>query len=1198
MSRDALVVGINSYRKLSKLQTPARDAEAIAQCLETHGEFVVTRLPEEVEGNALRMHQKSNVKLIELKKAISNLFKPDSEQAPDTALLYFSGHGFRENEGRREEYFATSDWDPELGNYGLSMEWLQRILKESPVRQQIVWLDCCHAGGLLDFDQADPGSSGKARDRSFVASSRDFEKSYEGINSPYSVLTKLFLDGLDPARYPSGWVSNYDLIVHIQRNLKGVTQRPIFHNSGGFINLTCKKGVSTNIPVTVAPTDVCPYKGLSSFDFNDEDPKYFFGRTKLTDELVDKVRQGNFLAVLGPSGNGKSSVVRAGLLHELKLGQRLSGSDDWAIRIIRPGENPMESLAEGLVDSILPPKQWALKWAEIKNKLEKESASGFAELVRSISETRLVLVVDQFEEAFTLCKDLKLRQQFFECLLEVLPLLDQRICLVITMRADFLGKCMEQEYSGLSGWIDRNLIGVAPMAKEDLRQAIVEPARVTGLELEPELVVQILIDVAGASAALPLMQDALEQLWKNRVGNRLVLNTYTELGGLEGTLSRRADQVYESFAETPNAQAAVRHVFIFLTQPGEGTEDTRRRVFKSALVNDLYSAELIEGIVQRLADEKLVVTGGLTEKNDSLHRAEVVDVVHEALIRRWPLLQGWIDESRDYLIQVRKLEAAAKEWQDKNQSGDFLLRGTRLIEAEAVPLKMLLPLSMQVKNFIACSKRQELLERLRYGIKELQPHELEELGKNLENSDLRRADLRGADLHGFNLIRANLSGADLIGANLREANLRGADLTGTNLIGFDLSGADLTGTNLREANLSGANLTGTNLREAKLSGANLTGTNLREANLSGANLTGTNLIGFDLSGANLTETNLREADLSGADLTGTNLREANLREANLSRANLTGTNLREANLTGTDLTETNLSGANLKCAIVTPTTKLEAKWYLIWELINEGGKARSLREADLSGANLTGINLIGFDLSGANLTGTDFTETNLSGANFREADLSGANLTGTDLREANLSGANLKHAIVTPTTKLEAKWHLIWELINEGGKARSLREADLSGANLTGINLRGFDLSGADLTGTNLREANLSRANLTGTNLRKAKLIGTNLRKANLSGANLTRTNLREANLSGADLTGTKLIGTNLIRAKLIGTDLREANLIATNLREAVLNLANLEEADLTESYFIDAKGLSRSQIKSARNWRTANFDDAVRKQL
>lgn len=241
MSRDALVVGINtySYARLRNLTAPAQDAEAIAKLLEDYGEFNVKRLPavKDKQNNTIRVGQKTGVTLTQLREAIVQLFKPEGRNIPDTALLYFSGHGLRRNQGIQEGFLATSDVNPDLEKWGLSLQWLRQLLQESEVKQQIIWLDCCYSGELLKFEEANPGDKGKGRDRCFIAASREFEPAFEAIATNHSVLTTALLKGLKPTEHQQR-VTNYTLISAIQENLPNFPQRPIFANSGGVIHLT------------------------------------------------------------------------------------------------------------------------------------------------------------------------------------------------------------------------------------------------------------------------------------------------------------------------------------------------------------------------------------------------------------------------------------------------------------------------------------------------------------------------------------------------------------------------------------------------------------------------------------------------------------------------------------------------------------------------------------------------------------------------------------------------------------------------------------------------------------------------------------------------------------------------------------------------------------------------------------------------
>jgi uncharacterized protein YjbI with pentapeptide repeats/energy-coupling factor transporter ATP-binding protein EcfA2 len=1012
MSRDALVVGINTYQydRLANLPAPSEDAEGIAQLLERYGDFKVTRLPavKDNQNNTPRVGKTTKVTLEKLEKAIVQLFKPESQQYPDTALLYFSGHGLRKNRGIQEGFLATSDVNPDLGNWGLSLRWLRQLLEQSPVRQQIIWLDCCYSGEILNIAEADPGERGIGRDRCFIAASRAFEEAFEGIGSNHSVLTEDLLKGLLPNQEEC--INNYTLVDFLTQNRQAFPQRPIFANSGEAIVLTRGNITSDKKSTPTTQPPICPYKGLAYFDCKEEDAKYFYGRTALTDQLLEKVRLGKFLAVLGASGSGKSSVVRAGLLYQLQQGRKFSGSDRRQIYFMQPGEHPLQSLALAFVDPNLPLIERAKQLGNAEDLIIKQGATGLRYLVQALS-SRVVLVIDQFEEAFTLCQDKDERHNFFACLLGALEQIGTpnvetlhitSLQIIITMRADFFGKCLEEDYSGLAQQIQENLVTVTPMNPEELRQAIVEPAKEVNLEIEPELVEQMLADVANAPGSLPLLQYTLTTLCQQCTDNCLRLNTYAQRGGVMGTLSQRADEVYGSFSEAQ--QAAVRHIFLSLTQLGEGTEDTRRRVLKPDLVNERYSEQLIDEVVQKLADEKLIVTSEMVEKGSASGRVAVVDVAHEALIRQWPLLRQLVDENRDVLRQKRKIEAAAEEWREKGKSKGYLLQGKQLTDATAfqkqqagkltisnlaqdfiqkslrhrrnnrlkfVGLNLIVPVGLSV--FLGVVGAREIAKQIKIGqlratiknLKDSSPRisaleELVKLGASVPNIDLSGVNLSRANLSRANLSRANLSGANLSGANLSDATLNDADLSGAILSRANLRGANLRGANLNRV-LSDATLNDANLSRINLKGADLTGTNFSGADFSGADLSGADLSGADLSGATIGGTNLSGTNFSGADLSGATLNEANLSSADFSRVNLIGADFSRAKLSGADFSRANLSSAKL----------------ISTDLIGT-----NLSDANLIGAKLISTNLIGANLSDANLLSTDLIGANLSCIEF------------------------------------------------------------------------------------------------------------------------------------------------------------------------------------------------------------------------
>ena len=423
MSRDALVVGINTYKFLPSLKAPAKDAEAIAQQLHLYGEFRVHRLPEVIQEGKPQIGQKTAIALRELETALINLFKPKGNTIPQTAIFYFSGHGIQRDAGIQEGYLALSDSNPDKGIFGLSLFWLRRLLQESPVRQRIVILDCCNSGELLNFLEADPGAR-PGTDRLFMAAAREYETAYESIESPYSVFTQAILNGLDPRRNESGIVTNHSLTDWVSHSLKGEIQQPLFESSGSEIILTRCAAGQPIAPQPVQASADCPYRGLECF--NEDHAGFFFGREELTAALLDKVQRDRFVAVVGASGIGKSSLVRAGLLSHLKQ------QSQWQIKLLTPTDRPLRSLASAFIE----PDASQLDRADQLRRAEsflQDGGKGLVQLVQAslpaasilAERPRMLLVIDQFEEVFTLSRGLHAeqeRQQFFNCLLQALEL--------------------------------------------------------------------------------------------------------------------------------------------------------------------------------------------------------------------------------------------------------------------------------------------------------------------------------------------------------------------------------------------------------------------------------------------------------------------------------------------------------------------------------------------------------------------------------------------------------------------------------------------------------------------------------------------------------------------------------------------------------------------------------------------------------
>ena len=446
-----------------------------------------------------------------------------------------------------------------------------------------------------------------------------------------------------------------------------------------------------------------PYKGLQYFDVGDADD--FFGREDLTSELVDYLRHNSLLAVVGASGSGKSSLVRAGLVNALQTGQQLAdgttppaGSTGWPMHIITPTSRPLESLAASLTRESESVRATATLVDDLAT--DPRSLHFFVRRLLSKPGTgeRLLLVVDQFEELFTLCKDRVQRKVFVDNLLAAAcpdmaagcSPADTSTLVVLTLRADFYAQCAE--FDNLRSALERHQRFIGAMSTDELRQAIEKPASHGGWELEPGLVSVLLQDVGDEPGALPLLSHALLETWKRRQGRALTLAGYAASGRVQGAIAKTADEVYNKRL-TAEQQDVARRIFLELTELGEGAQDTRRRVRLQDLIPQGEAALSVEKVLKLLTDARLVTT-----------YQDEAEVAHEALIREWPALREWLEADREDLRVGRRLEEAAREWQREEEDVEALYRGARLVQALEWAAGHSVTLSPATRRFLDTSR--------------------------------------------------------------------------------------------------------------------------------------------------------------------------------------------------------------------------------------------------------------------------------------------------------------------------------------------------------------------------------------------------------------------------------------------------------------------------------------------------------------
>ncbi len=379
----------------------------------------------------------------------------------------------------------------------------------------------------------------------------------------------------------------------------------------------------TPAPV-VRGVPVCPFKGLGSFDVGDAE--YFCGRERVVDELVARLAEDPLVGVVGPSGIGKSSILRAGLLSSL-AGGALPGSERWPQHLLRPGAHPPADFTE-LIDAVPP-------------------------------GSRLVIAVDQLEEAFTVCSDEAERAAFFAALARAAHDPQRRTAVAVALRADYYGRfSMYPEFARL---LSRDHVLVGPMQRDELERAVTLPADRAGLVVEPALVRTLVDDVEGEPGALPLLETALLELWRRRDGETMRLADYREVGGVRGAVARLADGTYERL--DPNERRIARSLLLRLAA-GEADAAVRRRVAYDELTEGRAD---VSRVLDTLIDARLLTV------DDG-----AVEVAHEALLREWPRMRSWLAEEADARRLRARLASAAGEWDDGGREPADLYGGPRL----------------------------------------------------------------------------------------------------------------------------------------------------------------------------------------------------------------------------------------------------------------------------------------------------------------------------------------------------------------------------------------------------------------------------------------------------------------------------------------------------------------------------------------
>jgi uncharacterized caspase-like protein/energy-coupling factor transporter ATP-binding protein EcfA2 len=667
MKRYALVIGIGKYTNLNELSKPANDARAVAEVLRQYGDF------QEV---ILLNGTKAKPGWVDYKKLDDGLTKFLQQAANQDALIYFTGHGFTLEESRfvKRGYLATSSCQVEFEDgrivsqkKGFSFDDLNGLVQEANLSSLLMLMDCCHSGFLIEDDLVKRSLQAFSKSNYFlIAACRSFQEAYALKRENHSVFTGALLDSLVQENARQGVVSALNVLDFVDRELKGSGQEPIFLGMGGAIPV-----VSYQV-VTEAPLDeTCPYQGLEAF--TEATAQFFFGRQKDVETLWQKLEQSNFVPVIGASGSGKSSLVRAGLIPALKQ----SGTNWVVLEPMKPGLKPLQ----GLEETLEPLFQGVENQRLLDDCINDEDSQGLLPLVETLpQEQRFLLVVDQFEELFTVSKPAQTRR-LISLLCQVAEISNSQLAVVVTMRADFVEACLR--YEALKQLIQAQAVYLSPLTGADLTDAIVKPAEKQGYRLTPDLLAEIVKDSRKEPGFLPLLQFALTQLWKLRdnQNHQLTVKGYQTIGKLAGALDAHANQLYDwrdyidpytgiinlspTHDRSQREQDWIRKMLLRLVRSGEGEKDTRQRQPRSSLVE--LAGETAEAQQQMGLVLESLIKGRLLVPAEQA----TIDLAHEALILGWKWLAGWCEESRELRRLSQRLEAARLEW-EKDQNNPNL----------------------------------------------------------------------------------------------------------------------------------------------------------------------------------------------------------------------------------------------------------------------------------------------------------------------------------------------------------------------------------------------------------------------------------------------------------------------------------------------------------------------------------------------
>jgi WD40 repeat protein len=719
----AVVIGINDYRNgVPTLGTARQDAEVIADILKTEYQYQVHLITDTttIQATSKNLQDYLETELPEILKKAN----------PSRLLFYFAGHGIALNgDDGLQGYLIPQD--AKLGDVStyIPMQMVEAVLTKLSCRHCLVILDCCFAGAfrwsstrkLVSITETihkerydrfiqDPAwqvitsaaSDQCANDSLDIKGDRGIAKTNTN-HSPFAAALMDALSGKADA-YPvstngkpsgDGVITATELYMYLRDAVEPATEEqsqrqtpglwPLKnHDKGEYIFLA--PGHPLNLP-PAPPLDESknPYRGLESFE--EEHSDFFFGRTASIEKLYEFVSNHTLTVVLGASGSGKSSLVKAGLVTFMKQQLEVKSNPQWQILApFRPGESPLKTL-----NNILAREK--LAGASITQLGIEEKVASLSSHLAAWSQQHpnqiMLLVIDQFEELITLCKDEQEREQFLALLAEAVAKYPKQLRLVLTLRSDFEPQFRETALK--NDWNDSRFV-VSQMTRADLREAIEKPAEKRVMYFEPhELVEQLIDEVADMPGALPLLSFGLSELYLKylrrqrdaqsggrTIDRSLTQADYQSMGGIIQSLTQRADEEYEVLVrEDPAYAQVIRQVMLRMVAIGGG-ELARRQVPLSELEYPTEKNGLVKEVIERFTNARLLVKG------EDLEGKSYVEPAHDALVRGWKRLLEWKQEEEESLLLQRRLTPAAQEWEsfknkDKEQPKGILAQVTRLL---------------------------------------------------------------------------------------------------------------------------------------------------------------------------------------------------------------------------------------------------------------------------------------------------------------------------------------------------------------------------------------------------------------------------------------------------------------------------------------------------------------------------------------